>query len=373
MISPIRGSNTPTACAVGRAGLATGPRKLNTVGTPSSLRVGPAYRSAGWYRGANRKATPTSSASVTVAAGGRSITTPRASSTSAAPHADEAARLPCLIIRAPAAAATIVPIVEMLTVCAWSPPVPTRSVSSPGTVMGVACASIDRASPVISATDTPLIRSATPKPAIWDGVATPSMISFMAHSLSWAVSESPRMSAAKSAGQVVRASIGGSAGNGGTCPHQPGQLVRERDRVDRVADHGVGPGPGGEPAVVGPADDQQHRRAVVDLVLGLAAHPHPASRLRLPVEHHHVGAAGVEQPEQRRLGGDLDDLGVRDVHRGATPDGEPDLGSDIRVVAVHNDLHENACYRPPAPGGRRVSTDTATDPGGRVAIAYRLS
>src|SRR2546426_7561760 len=38
-ISPIRGSNTPTACAVGRAGLATGPRKLNTVGTPSSLRV----------------------------------------------------------------------------------------------------------------------------------------------------------------------------------------------------------------------------------------------------------------------------------------------------------------------------------------------
>ena len=73
--------------------------------------------------------------------------------------------------------------------------------------MGVACDSIDRASPVISATDVPLIRSATPKPAIWDGVATPSMISFMAHSLSSAVSESPRMRADKSAGQVVRASM----------------------------------------------------------------------------------------------------------------------------------------------------------------------
>ena len=129
MISPIRGSNTPTACAAGRAGLATGPRKLNTVGTPSSLRVGPAYRSAGWYSGANRKATPTSAASSAVAAGGRSITTPSASSTSAAPHADDAARLPCLIIRAPAAAATIVPIVDTLTVRAPSPPVPTRSVS----------------------------------------------------------------------------------------------------------------------------------------------------------------------------------------------------------------------------------------------------
>src|SRR5689334_20821419 len=244
-------------------------------------------------------------------------------------------------------------------------------------MMGVACASIERASPVISATDTPLIRSAIPKPAIWDGVATPSMISFMAHSLSSELSESPRMSAAKSAGQVVRASMAGpqgkegrwrgSAGNGGTFPHQPGQFVRQRDRVDRVADHGVGPGPGGEPAVVGPADDQQYRRAVVDLVLGLAAHAHPAGRLRLPVQHHHVRAARVEQPEQRRLGGDLDDLGVRDVHRGATPDGEPDLGPDIRVVAVHNDLHEKACYRPPAPGGRRVSTDTATDPG----VAWR--
>ena len=77
-------------------------------------------------------------------------------------------------------------------------------------MIGVACASIDRASPVISATDVPLIRSATPKPAIWDGVAAPSMISFMAHSLSSAVSESPRMRADNSAGQVVRASMTGS-------------------------------------------------------------------------------------------------------------------------------------------------------------------
>ena len=80
--------------------------------------------------------------------------------------------------------------------------------------MGVACASIDRASPVISATDVPLIRSATPKPAIWEGVAAPSMISFMAHSLSSAVSESPRMRADNSAGQVVRASMAGPQGEG---------------------------------------------------------------------------------------------------------------------------------------------------------------
>jgi hypothetical protein len=76
----------------------------------------------------------------------------------------------------------------------------------------VACASIARASPVISATEMPLIRSATAKPAIWEGVAAPSMISFMAHSPSSAVSESPRMSAARTAGQVVRASMSAPEG-----------------------------------------------------------------------------------------------------------------------------------------------------------------
>jgi len=74
--------------------------------------------------------------------------------------------------------------------------------------MGVACASMARVRPVISATDVPLIRSATAKAAILAGVAAPSMISFMAHSLSSAVSESPRISAPSSAGQVVRASMG---------------------------------------------------------------------------------------------------------------------------------------------------------------------
>src|SRR6516162_1793490 len=395
MTPPICGSNTPTAWAEGRAGLATGPRKLNTVGTPSSLRVGPACRSDGWYSGANRNATPSSSASSAVAAGGRSMTTPSASSTSAAPHADDAARLPCLTIRTPAAAATIVPMVDTLTVRAPSPPVPTRSVRRPVTWIGVACVSMARASPVISATDVPLIRSATPNPAIWEGVAAPSMISFMAHSLSSAVSESPRISAPSSAGHVVRASMaapwvgeggedgvglgrrwsglggerwGGLEGPGwsdsaryGALPHQAGQFMGQRDRVDGVADHGVSARPGGEPAIVGAADDQQHRRAVVDLVLGLAAHAHPAGRLGLPVEHHHLGATRVEQPEQGRLGGNLDDFRVRHVHRGATSDREPDLGPDIGVVAVHNDLHD------------RHGIEAYTDAGGRVAIAYRLS
>src|ERR1700722_8907158 len=128
-----------------------------------------------------------------------------------------------------------------------------------------------------------------------------------------------------------------------------------------MADHGVGAGPGGKPAVVGAPDDEQHRRAVVDLVLGLAAYAHPADRLRLAVQHHHLGATRVEQPEQGSRSGDFDYLRVWHVHRGTTPDGEPDLGPHVRVVAVHNDLHD------------RHRIETGHRSGGRVAIAYRLS
>ena len=54
------------------------------------------------------------------------------------PQADEAALLPCLTIRAPAAAAAMVPMVEMLTVLAPSPPVPTKSTVRPGIEIGAA-------------------------------------------------------------------------------------------------------------------------------------------------------------------------------------------------------------------------------------------
>ena len=110
--------------------------------------------------------------------------------------------MPCLTIGTPAAAATIVAMVEMLTVCVPSPPVPTRSVTGPGMEIGVACASIDAASPDISAAVSPLARSATPNPAIWAGVAAPSMISFIAQAACSAVSACLPMSARISAGQL---------------------------------------------------------------------------------------------------------------------------------------------------------------------------
>ena len=62
--------------------------------------------------------------------------TPSASKRSAAPDLDEDALLPCLTTRAPAAAAMIAAVVEMLIVCAPSPPVPTVSTARSEILIG---------------------------------------------------------------------------------------------------------------------------------------------------------------------------------------------------------------------------------------------
>ena len=90
---------------------------------------------------------------------GRS-TTPSSSSRSAEPHADDAARLPCLATRTPAPAITSAATVEMLNVCDRSPPVPHVSTSGPAGALRVdrrparrtaaSCARARRARPGVS-------------------------------------------------------------------------------------------------------------------------------------------------------------------------------------------------------------------------------
>ncbi|GAB3001836.1 hypothetical protein MBOU_32830 [Mycobacterium bourgelatii] len=105
--------------------------------------------------------------------------TPSASSMSAPPDKDDAARLPCLITGTPAAATTSEAIVDRLTVLTPSPPVPTMSTVSPRIAsagIGRACLSITSASSVTSAAVGTFIFIATAKPAIWAGLAAPLMI-----------------------------------------------------------------------------------------------------------------------------------------------------------------------------------------------------
>ena len=152
---------------------------------------------------------PASWATLAVSSGVWSSLTPRYSSTSAAPQSEEADLLPCLTTRTPAAAVTMAAMVEMLTVWARSPPVPTTSTIGPGTRSGLASSSITLASPVTSSTVSPLARSATAKPAICAEVAIPDMISRIAHAVSSAVRCSPESRAVSSAGHAVRAFMGG--------------------------------------------------------------------------------------------------------------------------------------------------------------------
>ena len=122
---------------------------------------------------------PTSATLRATSSGPRSMRTPSASSVSAPPDSDDAARLPCLTTGTPLAATTIAAIVDRFTVLAPSPPVPTTStVSLPIASVGTrrAWMSMMSASSVTSADVGRFIFIDTPKPAICAGVAAPVMI-----------------------------------------------------------------------------------------------------------------------------------------------------------------------------------------------------
>ena len=113
--------------------MVSGPRILNTVRIPSSLRIPPTYFMEVWYFWANMKQIPTSSSSLLHRSGSCAMFTPRASRQSAVPLRELAARFPCLATFTPPAARIKAEVVEILKVWALSPPVPTiSSTSMPG-------------------------------------------------------------------------------------------------------------------------------------------------------------------------------------------------------------------------------------------------
>jgi hypothetical protein len=127
---------------------------------------------------------------------------PSASRTSAEPDCEDAERLPCLTTRAPAPAATMADIVEMLTDIERSPPVPTTSSRRPGTEMGFAAASMAAAKPETSSIVSPLARSATTNAATWTGVAAPAKTSSEAQRACSVVRSLPATSVERTSGQV---------------------------------------------------------------------------------------------------------------------------------------------------------------------------
>ena len=149
-----------------------------TVRMPISRRTGAAKRMAGCAVWAKKGAMPICSRISPHTAIGRSIRTPSASRTSKLPVRRLAARLPCLATGTAAPATTNAAVVEMLNVSSPLPPVPQLSrVRGSLAMIVVARAASARAAATISATVSPLVRSATSSAAIWADVALPSMIS----------------------------------------------------------------------------------------------------------------------------------------------------------------------------------------------------
>src|SRR5262249_51407145 len=107
-------ANTPVTCRLTPAGLERGPRRLKIVLVPSSTRVGPTYFIDAWWAGANMKPRPASLMQRVTSSGLRSILTPNAVKTSAAPDLDDSARLPCFATLSPAPAAMKAAQVEIL-------------------------------------------------------------------------------------------------------------------------------------------------------------------------------------------------------------------------------------------------------------------
>ena len=108
--------------------------------------------------------------------GGRSILTPSAASTSAAPDFDDSARLPCLATGTPAPATINAAQVEMLYEPDASPPVPTTSMASGGACTRSILERMAVTAPVISSTVSPRTRNAMSNAPICDGVASPDII-----------------------------------------------------------------------------------------------------------------------------------------------------------------------------------------------------
>ena len=285
------------------------------------------------------------------ASGGASATTPSASSTSAEPELDDAARLPCLTTRRPVAGdddrGHRRDVDRVQAVAAGAHDVDRLG---PGTSMRCACSSMTSASPRSSSTVSPLARRATRNPASCTGVASPVMTSAIAQRACSAERSSP----AQEGGEQVRP--GGPAGVGVDTPGQP-TATRCRARSAMASETAIGsrgcdttPSASDQPASqpsCGRPMSTQDRGALEDLVLQLAAQPEatrrgsPRRRGRRRRAHRRPCASMTASAVAHSR--HADDL---DVARGAPPGRRPHGVAGRDVVAVE---------RGPTRGGRRRS------------------
>ena len=166
------------------------------------------------------------------------------------------------------------------------------------------------------------------------------MTSSIAQEVWSAVSGSPRSSADSSAGQgnsvVTWSRRGGARGER--------RIISATDAATRIGSSGYAITASARDHVAShrsscAADEHDHRRAVKDLVLELAADAHPAGWAGLAVEQDQVEPALVDTRDHSRFGGALHPRDAGYVGGGTAADGELDRGPGPRVVAVEEQRH----------------------------------
>ena len=169
------------------------------------------------------------------------------------------------------------------------------------------------------------------------------MTASSAHRVWWASRCRPTARVSSTAGQVGRSGSGRCRLDG---PAHAGGGVAARRRASEATASATARGSSGcgtaasardhaaSQASCGTPGEHEHRGAVVDLVVQLAADAEPAGGRGLPVQDEHVEAAGVHGAQQRRQGRELADLHQRQVGGGPAADGAADLLARRRLVAV---------------------------------------
>ena len=153
--------------------------------------------------GAKQKPIPSSRTVLSTPAPSRPGTTPSASRKSEAPDFEDTARFPCFTTRAPAAAAMIAAVVEILIVWAPSPPVPTVSTARSLIEIGAACAYMTSTRAPTSSEVSPLALSARRKFLTFSISDSPLRISRIALWISSFSRSSPDVSFSVSALQLI--------------------------------------------------------------------------------------------------------------------------------------------------------------------------
>src|SRR5690625_1144737 len=101
-----------------------------------------------------------------------------------------------------------------------------------------------------------------------------------------------------------------------------------------MRNYSVSKRPRGNPRVLRTSGQNQNRRAVIELILQLAAQPHAARFRGLAIEDHQINAALICSRYDRVMSCAFEPLNLWQIAGGSSTNGQPHCFTGVYVVAV---------------------------------------